>query len=1552
MVAPEPCRLLLVYGDGHAFRKARFAAWFLALKDLDRLFEDPGSNRNVMLLKMRVWEELVLATLSPGFQRDRNRSIYWVVVDEDYGQRAGADSVDWHSGLPEQEANDFLLKIMRGVDCKRKRMEKHEESQGGRERMVFVNHGTIEGSRFVNHGSMEGCSNWRTAPNSYFHSASPQSSNSAAARRAGVYEDEETAAAPPKRARTHSQDASNPSEAQPNPSLRSVAKDKPAMQAPRVSSDPRGILTECSPNLSNPNSHAPANEKDALAAALEAAKRAADAADDRMTAAEAEAKKWEEAERQAAKGGNSGRPRGRPSGRRGRRVHGRRGSSTVGGASSLPIGASPQQGAPAYGAASTAQQSAGSTSVRGESLGADRDVAGPVDVPPTSRPEPSQPAQPHTSYSHLEGRRPLKPRTSSLAAEPSTALPTKKSHSADVPPHLWNPHPPSAPLASSDLQREMVPVEDVPSWSVMHPGRPVSNPQAPSLTTSSGSFSLKNVDCGPDVHPLICNPDAPSPGHSLGSEGSDASMQKPPLLLEHRLTSPQSDSSTEKGRASAWRKSGGGACDVELQLARYVKPLQNDRQWYNRSSSDMDPTPLPANDGRSMSHVAAWGAPEHLGRKRRRSSVSRPLEPVAEEELEEGEIRDDGVEGGADVLAATAGSVGSIETHAKLGAGFIIPGQRFRPEDVPVQNRRAPRAPLPHQPLVLGSPLPKSSPLKPSATSLNQPLLLTYASEAQGAPALSLLGGGGIGSWKSTTDWAQPMTGRTAGFGRKREESAGDPGSIGEAVGGAAKITYSSFSLAQVQREQVESDDLPSELHLRRRNAIEWWAENPLADEPEEGEFQAGKVDERIFPLTVVAAQAEQSVVQTKVSGTNDDSACSDDEYTEKDASDTNSSLSRESSQRYVGKGPQGKRRFCTPAIWGIDAVGDTVYANPDIPSTNLHLMHRGNDVVQSFAGRGLAAASDILTPFTYKTPDVLDAPIIRQYTGNGLTSAAASAPRGQHTTALEKPVDSGDLLAFNPASTPTQPPKADPVAEKAPEDASKVPSQPIPPKRVSSLIDRGALSRSRLLYASQKLKGDTAAIMTSESATVAQHSTAKDGKQKTESKLKASGFLHKLNFDKGDHGQKNPSIAAPLPKQRARPRQAASLFAKFQEGPEKAAQDAAEETSPTKASAPVSSSVAVSAGSGVAVLAAYGILGAKHEKGLFINNVNAPLAHSVQNGPSLKPFMDNDPVSEKNKPVVKDVESLSKQPSTDATPRKYQDRELKSNASAATRQMEDAGPAPVLPVAKEVQPAETPAEEMERVTAIAKGGGDAAANTASNSLQTPKEAQPGKASPRKKESVVDDEGVEGADIVANGAINVMQAEEIFPTGDGSDVFAPRQKLARSPPGAAKTGQTTCAEKRPAEPFSADWWEQDRLERSLRGEKRRKSGSSQTLDRPNFIEIAAMGAHPRSAAKPSKAPRDAETDPMQLPPPPANSDSTRGADSGSDSTAEKDEAAARSASGGLAETRAAIGGMATRKLSGFGAKVEIGQPLVSEGTAEDGWARTSGDRRRSKRWMM
>lgn len=80
----------------------------------------------------------------------------------------------------------------------------------------------------------------------------------------------------------------------------------------------------------------------------------------------------------------------------------------------------------------------------------------------------------------------------------------------------------------------------------------------------------------------------------------------------------------------------------------------------------------------------------------------------------------------------------------------------------------------------------------------------------------------------------------------------------------------------------------------------------------------------------------------------------------------------------------------------------------------------------------------------------------------------------------------------------------------------------------------------------------------------------------------------------------------------------------------------------------------------------------------------------------------------------------------------------------------------------------------------------------------------------------------------------------------------PVNSLSRSPPGAAKTAPTAAAEKRPVEPLSADWWAEDRLEQPLRGGKRRKSGSSQALGRPNLVEIATMGMHPRSAAKPPK----------------------------------------------------------------------------------------------------
>jgi hypothetical protein len=111
MEAPQVSRVSLIYGDGDEFRTARLAAWFLALKDLDRLFSGPDSISNIVLLKMKVWNELVLITLSRDYQRTGNRTVYWVTIDTDYGQRDVHDLVGIFGGLPEQKAGEFLIKL-------------------------------------------------------------------------------------------------------------------------------------------------------------------------------------------------------------------------------------------------------------------------------------------------------------------------------------------------------------------------------------------------------------------------------------------------------------------------------------------------------------------------------------------------------------------------------------------------------------------------------------------------------------------------------------------------------------------------------------------------------------------------------------------------------------------------------------------------------------------------------------------------------------------------------------------------------------------------------------------------------------------------------------------------------------------------------------------------------------------------------------------------------------------------------------------------------------------------------------------------------------------------------------------------------------------------------------------------------------------------------------------------------------------------------------------------------------------------------------------------
>lgn len=166
-----------------------------------------------------------------------------------------------------------------------------------------------------------------------------------------------------------------------------------------------------------------------------------------------------------------------------------------------------------------------------------------------------------------------------------------------------------------------------------------------------------------------------------------------------------------------------------------------------------------------------------------------------------------------------------------------------------------------------------------------KPLLLTNTEDADGANAQGSRAS--VGSWRTTIEWANPMTKYTGGIGRNREGSTGQSRGNGVAFGGVKKnINLSGFlARARAQQSNAESGELPSGLGKRRRSPIGWWAKNPLADELEEGKIRDGGSEEGAFPLTLVAGKAEQHVIQDEVSRLHGSFAWLDRELTDYAAS-------------------------------------------------------------------------------------------------------------------------------------------------------------------------------------------------------------------------------------------------------------------------------------------------------------------------------------------------------------------------------------------------------------------------------------------------------------------------------------------------------------------------------------------------------------------------------------------------------------------------------------------------------------------------------------------
>lgn len=201
-------------------------------------------------------------------------------------------------------------------------------------------------------------------------------------------------------------------------------------------------------------------------------------------------------------------------------------------------------------------------------------------------------------------------------------------------------------------------------------------------------------------------------------------------------------------------------------------------------------------------------------------------------------------------------------------AGLIMPGSRKNLEMIPVPHNLQPRAsrpPLPRHLLLGASPPRRTFPPRDSAIPPAEPLLLTSRSDAEGAN-LRFQGGGGVGYWRGMDGGAQPRAGRTGGIGRNREEPAGFPGNTWAGLDGAGIVNPGKI-LAGSYAEQSAGDGggMSHGLRKRPRSVVEWWADNPLADEREEGEICEGELDYGRLVLTAAAAKAEQSLFQTRV---------------------------------------------------------------------------------------------------------------------------------------------------------------------------------------------------------------------------------------------------------------------------------------------------------------------------------------------------------------------------------------------------------------------------------------------------------------------------------------------------------------------------------------------------------------------------------------------------------------------------------------------------------------------------------------------------------------